>query len=385
MKEELATLRERLEATRPFNIGFPGATDFDYSALSEFFAVHLLNNVGDPYVDGAGPNQTKAFEREVVSFCADLFRAPPHDRWGYVTTGGTEGNLYALWLARSLYPDALAYVSDAAHYSIAKALDLLALPYVVVGADDTGEMDAGDLADQLARHRERPALVAATAGTTMSEAVDDVRGIARILDALAVRRRFIHVDAALSGIPLGLLDPAERPGFDFADGADSVAVSGHKFLGAPFPCGVVVVRASDRDRVARRVGYTGSPDSTVTGSRSGHAALLLWHAIRTYGRDGLRRRAESARELAAYVHRRLLDLGWEAYRHPHAFTVVLRTPPERVARRWVLAEDGERSHIVTMPGVTRESVDAFLADLAAAVAARNGGPQACERSSGNPY
>jgi histidine decarboxylase len=363
---ELDALRRRLERARPFNIGFPGSTDFNYAALSEFFAVHLLNNVGDPYVDGAAANHAKPFEREVVEFCADLFRAPPDDRWGYVTTGGSEGNLYALWLARSLYPDAMAYVSDAAHYSVRKALELLALPYVAVGVDGTGEIDHADLADQIARHRDRPAVVAATAGTTMSEAVDDVRQVGRILDALAVRRRFVHVDAALSGLPLALLDPGSRPGFDFADGADSVTVSGHKFLGAPFPCGVVVVRARDRDRVARSVGYTGSPDATLTGSRSGHAALLLWYAIRRYGYDGLRSRAEAARALAAHVHARLVELGWEAYRHPHAFTVVLRTPPEAIARRWVLASAGGWSHVVTMPGVTRESVEDFLTDMKAA-------------------
>jgi len=368
---ELEALRRRLELARPFNIGFPGSTDFDYAVLSEFFAVHLLNNVGDPYVDGAAVNHAKPFEREVVGFCADLFRAPRDDRWGYVTTGGSEGNLYASWLARSLYPDAMAYVSDAAHYSVRKALELLAVPYVVVGVDGTGEIDHADLADQLARHRHQPAIVVATAGTTMSEAVDDVRQIARILDALAIRRRFVHVDAALSGIPLALLDPDQRPGFDFADGADSITVSGHKFLGAPFPCGVVVVRARDRDRVARSVGYTGTPDSTLTGSRSGHAALLLWYAIRRHGRDGLRSRAEAARALAAHAHARLVELGWEAYRHPHAFTVVLRTPPEAVARRWVLASAGGWSHIVTMPGVTAESVEEFLADMKAAAAGQN--------------
>ena len=41
----------------------------------------------------AEPN-VKDLEREVVRILADLFRAPPDDRWGCVTSGGTEGNLY---------------------------------------------------------------------------------------------------------------------------------------------------------------------------------------------------------------------------------------------------------------------------------------------------
>ncbi len=52
-RRELEALEIRLNQARPVTIGFPGAVDFDYSPLSPFFAHHLLNNVGDPTVDGA--------------------------------------------------------------------------------------------------------------------------------------------------------------------------------------------------------------------------------------------------------------------------------------------------------------------------------------------
>jgi histidine decarboxylase len=315
-------------------------------------------------------------EREVVGFCADLFRAPVADRWGYVTSGGSEGNLYGLRLGRALYPDAVAYLSDEAHGSVAKALELLGVASIVVRAEESGEMDYVDLADQVDRHRHRPAVVVASVGSTMGEAIDDVRRIGEVLDALAVRRRFVHADAALSGIPLALLDPATRPGFDFADGADCVTVSGHKFLGVPLPCGVVVARASHRARVARAASYTGSADATIGCSRSGHAPLMLWHALRRHGVDGLRARAERSRGLAAYLHTRLDELGWPAIRHEHGFTVVLRTPPAAVTARWVLASARGWSHVITMPGVTREQLDAFLADLEASLSDCDGGEQA---------
>jgi len=137
----------------------------------------------------------------------------------------------------------------------------------------------------------------------------------------------------------------------------------------PTPPAIVVTKASHRSRVARGVGYTASPDATITGSRSGHAPLILWYAIHHHGVTGLRRRAEHARHLAADAHQRLRELGWDAYRHPHAFTVVLRTPPEPVLHKWVLASDNGWSHLITMPGITAETVDAFLDDMAAAIAA----------------
>jgi histidine decarboxylase len=68
--------------------------------------------------------------------------------------------------------------------------------------------------------------------------------------------------------------------------------------------------------------------------------------------------------LAEHAHIGLLRLGWEAFRHPHAFTVVLRTPPPAVLARWVLVSVNGFSHLITMPGVTRDQVDEFLTDLA---------------------
>jgi histidine decarboxylase len=59
----------------------------------------------------------------------------------------------------------------------------------------------------------------------------------------------------------------------------------------------------------------------------------------------------------------LTEIGWPAHRHPHAFTVVLRTPPETVTKKWVLAGDSQWSHIITMPGVVADQIDAFVQDL----------------------
>jgi histidine decarboxylase len=360
----LAALARTLECARTHNIGFPAAVDFNYRHLEPFYR-HMLNNVGDPFIDGAGANHTKAIECAVVGFVADLMRAPQTRRWGYVTTGGSEGNLCGLYLARGRLRHPVVYRSEAAHYSVDKAIRLLALPSVTVRADANGEIDYEDLTARVGRHRHLPALIVANIGTTMTEAVDDVRRIRDVLDEVGVRQAHVHADAALSGIPLALLDPDQRPGFDLADGADSISVSGHKFVGAPFPCGVVVVRA--RPRHVRAVAYVGTIDTTITGSRSGHAPLLLWYAFAHHGIEGLRARADASRSLAAYAHAQLTSIGWEAWRNELAFTVVLKTPPTSVTNRWVLANsDDGWSHVVCMPGVTSRQIDAFVRDLAAA-------------------
>ena len=367
--DDLQTRLRLLDQARSYDIGFPGATDQQFGALATLLTCFLINNVGDPWVDGIGDNHSKDAEREVVEFVARLLRGDPDDQWGYVTTGGTEGNLYALFLARELHPGAVVYYSRAAHPSIPKAIRLLGMESVCVLTDElTDVLDYNDLTDQLDRRRHRPAVVACTAGTTLMEAHDDVAEVRHILNTLAVRRSFVHVDAALSGIPLAVAaDPADRPRFDLTDGADSITVSGHKFLGIPAPCGVVVTRDSYRRRIGGPAGYVGSPDDTISGSRSGHTALMLWDVIRRLGVDGLRKRALESWQLAEYTATRINALRWRVRRGPYSMTVALQTPPPSVLDRWKLARMGGWCHIVCVPGVQQVQIDAFVEDLADAI------------------
>ncbi|MFG2059405.1 histidine decarboxylase [Micromonospora sp. NPDC048930] len=359
----LEHLVDRAHAAAATSIGFPGAVDLDYTDVVARLGHRLWNNIGDPATDPGGAAHTKALERAVVAWFADTLAMPPDDRWGYVTTGGTEGNLAALHAAHRRHRRAVVYYSAAAHYSIPKIVDVIGARAVVINARPDGEMDYAHLAAQVRRRPTRPAIVVATAGTTMTEAVDDTT---RIRDVLAAHGPggHLHVDAALSGIPLAL-DGQLR--IDDGSGIGSIAISGHKFLGVPMPCGVVLIR----DRAARihggHITYTNTADTTISGSRCGLAAALLWHAIASYGREGHRWRASEARQLAAYTVDRLTAAGWPAWRHPHAFTIVLDTPPATVRQKWLLATDGAVSHVICMPGVTRRQIDAFVADITAAI------------------
>jgi histidine decarboxylase len=357
--KRLDALKTRLQDDYLHYIGFPGVPGTDFAELAPLLPM-LINNVGDPYVGGFDGVVSKDFEQEVLAFFADLFRAPK-DHWGYLTTGGTEGNLYALYLARQKYPEATVYYSQAAHYSIPKCIHILAMRGIVVKAHGHGEMDYQDLHHELSKRPGQPAIIVATAGTTLTEAHDDLTLIARALRESGVREHFIHADAAMAGIYAALLEPRRR--FDFGDGADSLSVSGHKFIGAPMPCGVVLVHSADKDRLVARSNYTGSVDTTITGSRSGHAPLYFWLAIQQWGLDGLRRRAQGGQQVADYAHKRLLEIGWRAWRNPGALTVVLASPRPHVISKWQLASADGWSHIVCMPGISREKVDAFIDEL----------------------
>ncbi|HTD29124.1 MAG TPA: histidine decarboxylase [Xanthomonadaceae bacterium] len=351
---------ELLEATESF-LGYPVAKDFDYADLTRFLRFPL-NNLGDPFAESTYRVSSKEMEREVVAFFAAQTRAPEGDWWGYVGNGGTEGNLYGLYLARELYPKGIVYFSEATHYSVRKNLHFLGMRHIMIRAENNGEMDYTDLRETLRIHRDCPPIVFANIGTTMTEARDDIRHIQSILDDLVIRERFIHSDAALCGGYASFLDP--RPAYDFADGADSISISGHKFIGSPVPCGIVIARKRHVDRIARSIAYIGSLDTTVTGSRNGFTPLILWHTIRLLGVEGLRLRAERALALAAYAEAELKAIGIPAWRNPNALTVVFPETSERIKRKWQLATQGV-AHIIVMPNVTRAQIDEFVADMKA--------------------
>ena len=342
------------------SLGYPVARDLDYEELAAFLNVPL-NNVGDPYSSSTWRVETHQMELEVIDFFTNLFRAGDNPTWGYVTNGGSEGNLYGLYLARELHPQGIVYYSEDTHYSVSKNLHLLNMRHIMIRSQPNGEIDYTDLEETVKIHRDVAAIIFANIGTTMTEAKDDVGKIRAMLDRLAVHNRYIHSDAALCGPMAPFLEP--RPAFDFADGADSIAVSGHKFIGSPVPSGVVLARKVNVDRIARAIAYIGSLDTTITGSRNGLTPLILWCAVRRFGEQGLKQRVADCLDVADYAEQRLREVGVDVRRNPNAITLIFPAPPESIIKRFQLATVNKQSHIITMPGVSRDHIDSFLDEL----------------------
>jgi histidine decarboxylase len=361
-RKRLNQLLEDLAHYRETELGYPVAFDIDIKPLVPFLG-YSLNNVGDPWHEAHYRINTREFEREVLSFFAALTHAPEDDWWGYVTNGGTEGNLYGMYLARELFPDGIVYFSRDSHYSVAKNLHFLGMRNIMIRSQPNGEMDYDDLRETIRIRRDAPPIIFANIGTTMTEGRDDIRLIQSILDDMAIDKRYIHSDAALCGGYAAFLDPP--PAWNFADGADSISISGHKFFAMPIPCGIVLARKRFVDRVAHSVAYIGTRDTTISGSRSGFTVMGLWWAIRTLGMDGMRARLEQSIELARYAEKTFRQAGIDAKRNKNALTVVFPRPHEQVCDKWQLATAGDISHIVCMPHLRKEQIDALLEDIIA--------------------
>ena len=370
-QRRLDELGARFQRLRRYYVGYPCNEDFDYSALAPFFEF-AVNNVGDPFGGSNIPINTHEFEREVLADFAAFTHAPKDEWWGYVTNGGTEGNMYGLYVARELYPDGICYFSEDTHYSVAKVLRLQHTRNIMLKSQPGGELDYADLRETLRIHRDVPPIIFANIGTTMKGAVDNVATIRSVLEDLAITNAYIHADAALSGMILPFVEHPQP--WDFAAGADSIAISGHKMLGSPLPCGIALARKSHVDRIARSIEYIGALDTTIAGSRSGIAPLFLWYRLRTLGREGIEAMVRKSLERAEYAVAQLRQNGVEAWRHDNSITVVFPRPPEEVMKKWIIAPKRGIGHLITMPHVTTEIIDEFVSDFAAALAGRKIAP-----------
>ncbi|MEM0969037.1 MAG: pyridoxal-dependent decarboxylase, partial [Verrucomicrobiota bacterium] len=221
--------------------------------------------------------------------------------------------------------------------------------------------DYEDLRETIRIHRDVPPIVFANFGTTMKEAVDQVREIRKIFQDLAIPKAYIHGDGALAGMTLPFLE--EAPPFDFEEGIDSLSISGHKFIGSPIPCGVVLAKKDHVRMIARSIEYVGTLDTTVPGSRNGFTPLLLWYAVRRWGKEGFRSRVKECVEKAKYAVDQFRRAGIPAWRNPSAITVVIPRPTEAIARRWQIAVEDEIGHLICMPSLRKEDIDRFIQEM----------------------
>ena len=360
VRKRLANKKQEMKRLTQSFIGYPSNARFDYAPLFDFLR-YPINNVGDPYDDSSYALDTREFEQEALAFFARLYKISESNFWGYVTNGGTEGNMHGLFLARELFPESILYFSADSHYSITKIARVLNMESVVVPSTSEGAMDMRHLDTLLQRRRGRTPIFNLNIGTTMKGGIDSIDEVLAVLNKHGIRDYHIHCDAALYGMLLPFLEGA--PTVDFTKPIDSVAISGHKFIGSPVPCGVSLTKKEYIEKISRPIEYIETLDTTISGSRDAFSPMILWYAIQTRGYDGFKQEARQCIENARYLHSRLTDIGLSACINDFSNTVLFDRPPAEIRERWQLATQKEKSHVVVMQHVTKKTIDRFVQDV----------------------
>ncbi|MEU8698994.1 pyridoxal-dependent decarboxylase [Streptomyces sp. NPDC048680] len=325
----------------------------------------------------------------------------------------------------------VAFFSQDTHYSLTKAVRVLDIdtfhsigstrypednplgpgtPWPAEVPSVDGAIDVAKLAllVRFFASKGHPILVSLNYGSTFKGAYDDVPAVAQTVRdicteyGLGQRRIYhdrgkdsdfdersgfwIHIDAALGAgyapylqmaRDAGMVDEAP-PVFDFRlPEVHSLTMSGHKWMGTPWACGVYMTQTGLQMSPPRSSEYIGAADTTFAGSRNGFSSLLLWDYLSRHSYDALVRQAAECDGLAGYAHDRLLALQdklgvdlWVA-RSQQALTVRFRRPSAEIVHKYSLScetvyEDGEERtyvHLYAVPHLTRELVDELVRDL----------------------
>ncbi|MEM1091840.1 MAG: aminotransferase class V-fold PLP-dependent enzyme [Pseudomonadota bacterium] len=191
-----------------------------------------------------------AVEATTLKWLAEIMGFPA-SAGGVFLSGGSMANLSAIHAARSSVIEAGAghdsrltlYATGQAHSSISKACQILgfaadqqrSIPVLPDQTMDCGALEAAIAEDVTAGRR--PLLVAATAGTTNTGAVDCLHRIRQICDR---HQAWMHVDGAY-----GAAGRVCRELHETLDGiqlADSLTLDPHKWWFQPFEIGCLLLR-----------------------------------------------------------------------------------------------------------------------------------------------
>ena len=301
---------------------FVGAMADALSSGFNVFAGHWLAASGP----GAVELQTIDLLRRACGF--------PDGSGGLFVSGGSMANLSALATARAVKlggpdADAVIYLSDQAHSSVAKGLRVLGFSTKQVrsvAVDEGLRLDVRALEQAIHDDRARgmrPFCVVASAGTTNTGAVDPLERIAALCRANDI---WLHVDGAYGAA--AALTERGRSALRGLELADSIALDPHKWLFQPFEIGCVLVRdmrylrqafavhpednasyLADVGRMAERevVFY----EHGVQLTRS-FRALKLWMSLRIFGLKAFRDTIDRGIALAEEADQMLrADPRWE--------------------------------------------------------------------------
>jgi tyrosine decarboxylase/aspartate 1-decarboxylase len=314
----------------------------------------METNLGDPGLFAG----TASLERLLIQRLGTLFHLP--NAAGYATSGGTESNIQALRLAKTLMkevPVPNVVLPASAHFSFKKACDLLGLATRTVPVDENFRMDSDKAAEQIDKHT---ICIVGIAGSTEYGMVDPIDRLAKIACQHDI---FFHVDAAFGGMVIPFL--SEPIPFDFAlPGVTTIAVDPHKMGMSTIPAGCLLTRDPDMlDALNIETPYlTVKHGYTLTGTRPGAPVVGALAVLDYLGMDGMQ-----AVVSGCMKNTWRLITGLETFGIPRAATpdvnvatFVCESAPQRWKVSWTRQND---LRIVCMPHVSSSCIEDFIEDI----------------------
>jgi len=265
-------------------------------------------------------------EAQLMQWFGNLF-GMGSDCFGTLTAGGSLANISGLLLARNWKQpqsktlgnadNLVAFVSDAAHTSFEKAMNVIGTGkenLVRVPTNYRGEiiLEELELAIQKSiKEGKQPFFVAAIAGTTVTGAIDPIQAVGEIAKRYDC---WFHIDAAYGGA--GVFTPKLQPLFQGSDLADSITFNPQKWLWVARTCAMLLVKNKQHlvDGFDGELPYMNDQtlnfgNLNLQGTRRTDS-LKLWMALKVLGTSGCRHLVERSLDLSENL-RQWIDISPE--------------------------------------------------------------------------
>lgn len=288
----LFSLRKRLSVeSKQIDLQQPLAkrASFYASMSTKFLSSFMPNNLGN-WTKYSPHSISTQLEKQAIEIIKNYYQANKNIN-GYLSSGSTEGNIYATWLGRNFLHQKLKIEnkkicllkSSLAHYSIDKAADLTDVEVKELAINKKEwNIDLNYLENTLElsyQNNYRGFLLPITLGYTVTGTEDNLDGIAQIIENFKKKHPeaffFVWLDAAFNGISKNFTQKKFRP---FENKCIQLITTDlHKLLRNPYSSGLILYRKGLDQYISRKIPYIENIlDTTLLGSRSGILAITSW-------------------------------------------------------------------------------------------------------------
>jgi len=328
----------------------------------EAYVRFLETNLGDPELCPG----TKEIESRFIVFISKLLHAP-NTSVGQIVSGGTEGNITAMWIAKMLSGKREVVLPKSAHFSFLKIASLMDMKLVEVPLTKEYIMDINQLKKKIST---KTAAVVGLAGSTELGTIDPIPELSELCSD---EHQFLHVDAAFGGFVIPFLKELHYkvPDFDFRlKGISTISIDSHKMGYAAIPLGTLMIRQKQwLESISVESPYISSEKQAgILGTRSGAPVAAAYAVSQYLGLDGYKKMVKSCMDVTKYTEQRITELGLNLVVPPtmNVLGVKLKKPGRVVQK---LSEKGWRVNkverlscirLVLMPQITKQIIDEFI-------------------------
>jgi len=326
------------------------------------YNMFLETNLGDPALfPGA-----KKIEEKYIIFIKKLLNAPKNSD-GIIVSGGTEGNITAMWLSKKNTGKKEIILPESAHFSFEKISSLMDMKLIPIRLNDKYIVDIEELKEKINKNT---AAVVGIAGSTELGTIDPIREIAEICNDHKI---FFHVDAAFGGFVIPFLKKIKTGIFDFdfkIPNISTISVDSHKMGCSNIPLGTIIVRDKKWiDNISVKSHCVSSKtQATITGTRSGGPVASAYAVSEYLGYEGYQKIVKKCMKNTEYTEKKILNIGLKPIIKPtmNVIGIRLKKPGlivDDLSKKGFMVNKIDRIsciRLVLMPHVKKQNIDSFI-------------------------